>query len=157
VSLDWKFTAEMQSTPRMRRDLSLIWMILEIFQRLTMENVYKRREQFMEKFLCLLCGLAMISVSCGVGDRRNELSANRPQETGTPCKEVTIDKETAIRIAKGDAVDNYKVSIYDIIAEEQSDGWRIVFKLTDPGLRGGGPDYLVDKKTGKILNATYNK
>jgi hypothetical protein len=106
----------------------------------------------MEKCLYLLCGLAMLTVSCGVGDRRNELSANQP-----PCKEVTIDKETAIRIAKGDAVDNYKVSIYDIIAEEQSDGWRIVFKLTDPGLRGGGPDYLVDKKTGKILNATYNK
>ena len=112
----------------------------------------------MKNYLFLLFAVAMLFANCGdPQSSRSESSVNRPVSAATPCNQTTIDRETAIRIAKGDAVDNYKVSIYDIAAEERSDGWRIVFKLKNPDLTGGGPDYLIDKKTGRILNATYNK
>jgi hypothetical protein len=94
----------------------------------------------------------MFFAGCG-GAGNSSQSATTP----TPCKEAAIEKETAILIAKGDAIENYTLSAYNIIAEEQPGGWRIVFELKDPGVKGGGPDYLIDKKTGKILHATYNK
>lgn len=108
----------------------------------------------MKKARYLSFALVIFLANCG-GSTKTEQGISR--DTGTPCKETAITKETAILIARGDAVDNYAVKIYDIIAEEQSDGWRIVFKLKDPGVHGAGPDYLIDKKTGKILNATYYK
>lgn len=101
----------------------------------------------------LLCVPLLLANCGGLGTIEQTAS---PQSTGTPCKEA-VTKETAILIARGDAVDNYKLSDYNITVEDQPDAWRVVFKLKDPGMVGGGPDYLIDKKTGKILKAAYYK
>lgn len=112
----------------------------------------------MKKYFCLACALLLLLVSCdGTQEKTKEQSANDSAAASTPCKETAISKETAILIAKGDAVEEYTLSVYDIIADEKPEAWRIVFKLKEAGVYGGGPDYLIDKKTGKILNATYYK
>ena len=110
----------------------------------------------MKRIFALSYALVFLA-SCGHGREIPRGQSATPAELSGPCKESVISKETAVLIAKGDAVENYTLSVYDIIAEEKPDGWRIVFKLKDPGVRGGGPDYLIDKKTGKILKATYYK
>ena len=73
------------------------------------------------------------------------------------CKEVRISTDTAILIAKGDAAENYTLDRYDITVTDEPEGWRIVFKLKNTHAFGGGPEYLVDKTTGKILKAKYEK
>ncbi len=113
----------------------------------------------MKNYFCTLCAFTILLVGCSsVQEKTNEQSANGREATSTPCEETSsINRETAILIAKGDAIEDYTLSVYNIIADEQPDTWRIVFRLKDPGVLGGGPDYLIDKKTGKILNATYYK
>jgi len=108
----------------------------------------------MKTYLCLLSVL-LVLVNCGRRQTMEQTAS--PVKTSTPCQETVITKETATLIAKGDAVDNYQLSDYDITVEERPESWRIVFKLKDPGLVGGGPDYLIEKKTGKILKANYYK
>lgn len=112
------------------------------------------RREFMKTYLCLLSVL-LVLVNCGRRQTMEQTAS--PVKTSTPCQETVITKETATLIAKGDAVDNYQLSDYDITVEERPESWRIVFKLKDPGLVGGGPDYLIEKKTGKILKANYYK
>ncbi len=124
---------------------------------LTIGDVDKRKvERIMKAYFCLLCALLFLANCAGRG-KSIEQTTN-PEKTGTPCQETVISKETAILIAKGDALREYnKLSDYDITVEDQPNAWRIVFKLKDPGMVGGGPDYLIDKKTGKILKAAYYK
>jgi hypothetical protein len=120
---------------------------------LTIEDVIKiHGRNSMRRYFLFLCILAVLSLSC-----RGLENKSKVQSTSCPCKETPISRETAILIAKGDAIENYTVSSYEIIADEQPGGWRIIFKLKDPGVTGGGPDYLIDKQTGKILHATYAK
>ena len=108
----------------------------------------------MKVYFCLLCTLVLFA-NCG---RQRTIEQTRiPERTSTPCQETVITKETAILIAKGDACQDYKLSIYDIAVDERPDAWKVVFKLIDPGVFGGGPEYLIEKKTGKILKAAYFK
>jgi hypothetical protein len=95
-------------------------------------------------FSCLV-----LLLGCGTSKERSSST--------TPCVEAAISKETAILIAKGDAIQAYTITDYTIIAKEQPKAWRITFELKDPGRTGAGPDYIIEKQTGKILNATYNK
>jgi hypothetical protein len=100
----------------------------------------------------VLCACALLLTACG-GGQEEEQRRSSP----SPCVQATISKETAVFIAKGDAVDGYTLSDYNIVVQEQPKAWRVVFELKNPAWTGGGPDYLIDKETGKILNATYNK
>jgi hypothetical protein len=105
----------------------------------------------MKLLFCVLCIGMTLLMSCSSTRKASQEQAN------APCMETTIGKETAVLIAKGDAIQSYTLSDYNIIVQEQPKAWRVVFALKDPSWIGGGPDYLIDKKTGNILNATYNK
>lgn len=100
----------------------------------------------------LSCVLTLLLTSCS-GTQTEIGERSRP----LPCAETAVSKETAVLIAKGDASQAYTLSAYDIRTYEQSTAWRVVFELKEPGVDGGGPDYLIDKETGKILSATYYK
>jgi hypothetical protein len=100
----------------------------------------------------VVCACALLLTACG----RGQEEAHR-RSSPLPCVQAAISKETAILIAKGDASQAYTLSAYNISTYEQPTTWRVVFDLREPGVDGGGPDYLIDKETGKILNATYYK
>lgn len=104
----------------------------------------------MKLLFYVLCISVMLLMSCGMQKESQE-------RANTPCMETTISRETAVLIAKGDAIQSYTLSDYNIIVHEQPKAWRVVFDLKNPAWTGGGPDYLIDKKTGNVLNATYNK
>ena len=106
----------------------------------------------MKILFCAICAGTLLLTSCGGVQE----AAHKPSSPA-PSGEAAINRETAVRIAKEDARQAYTLKDYNIGIYEQPKTWRVVFKLRDPGLDGGGPDYLIDKKTGKILNATYNK
>lgn len=112
----------------------------------------------MKRCFYLLCAFTMLLVGCSGAQNKTKGQFENGRTQASPlCEKGAISRQTAILIAKGDAVENYTLSVYDIICDEQPEAWRIVFKLKDPGVHGGGPDYLIDKNTGKILNATYYK
>lgn len=70
-------------------------------------------------------------------------------------KETCITKEHAIEIAKKDAIIAYKnLESFEIVVSESKKKWYIQFQL-EKGLDGGGPEYVISKKTGKILKKTY--
>ena len=68
-----------------------------------------------------------------------------------------ISKEEAIKIAEKDAIAVYKsLKKYDLIVCELSRAWRIIYSLKEP-IHGGGPDYVIDKKTGQIIDKNYEQ
>lgn len=68
---------------------------------------------------------------------------------------ISTDKDTAIAITKKDAGVVYgSLKPFDLTVCELTNVWRIIFAPKE-GLLGGGPEYVVDKKTGKILSKKY--
>jgi hypothetical protein len=68
-----------------------------------------------------------------------------------PCNEI-------LRIARLDAEKAYRdLSGYRIIMDEQADGWRVDYELTDPKVNGGGPHYVIDPMTGAIRSKRYEQ
>lgn len=71
-------------------------------------------------------------------------------------RELTADE--ALRIAQADAAAAYRdLSIYRIRLALEPDGWHIDYELKDPGLKGGGPHYVVDAGTGTIVWRRYDQ
>jgi len=66
-----------------------------------------------------------------------------------------VTRDQAVEIAKKDAIVAYKnLEPYEIVVSESKKRWRVIFKLKE-GLMGGGPEYVISKKTGKILKKKY--
>ncbi|MCA1618126.1 MAG: hypothetical protein LC795_02185 [Acidobacteria bacterium] len=82
----------------------------------------------------------------------------RPGEMLTTVASNTgIDKKAAIRITDADAESVYSsVDRFKKTACELPAVWRIIYELGD-GASGGGPDYVVDKRTGAILYKKYSQ
>ena len=71
---------------------------------------------------------------------------------------MMISKEEALRIAHQDASQIYQdLSIYDVTATSEDGNWHVSYLLADPRLVGGGPDYVIDGETGKILSFRYGQ
>ncbi len=65
------------------------------------------------------------------------------------CDEVLV-------IAREDAEPVYKdLSCFRIKITLQEDGWHIEYDLKDSTWNGGGPHYIIDATTGKILWKKY--
>lgn len=85
---------------------------------------------------------------------RLNAAASANQET-TSAQSTSIKKESAIAIGRRDASKAYRsLSLYDLWVCELTEMWSIIF-LPKSGLNGGGPEYLIDKKTGQILHKRY--
>lgn len=71
---------------------------------------------------------------------------------------ITIDRETALGIAKKDAQTAYRdLSIYDIRAEIKDGNWYVDYDLSDPDMLGGGPHYIICGRSGSILMRMYEQ
>ena len=71
-----------------------------------------------------------------------------------------ITQEQALEIARQDVEKSYQnnpnsdVSIYNIEAKLEKDGWHVDYALKNPpaGTKGGGaPHYIINNKTGEII------
>ncbi|HLA10129.1 MAG TPA: hypothetical protein VJ023_06010 [Pyrinomonadaceae bacterium] len=66
-----------------------------------------------------------------------------------------INKEDAVAIAKKDGVAAYGSLVsYDLIACDLAKVWIVIFSPKE-SMDGGGPEYVIDKGTGKILDKRY--
>ncbi len=71
---------------------------------------------------------------------------------------VPIAGDQALTIAQGDASRAYRdLSRYRIQLELQADGWHIDYELKDPRLKGGGPHYVIDAVSGRIISKRYEQ
>jgi hypothetical protein len=79
----------------------------------------------------------------------------RARRTSTAAPKQSIGKAEAISIAQKDATVAYgTLQPYDVVTCELRRAWRIVYDLR-AGLIGGGPDYVIDKGTGRIIYKRY--
>ena len=63
-----------------------------------------------------------------------------------------------LAIAQADAMRAYRdLSAYRIQLVLEADGWHVDYDLKDPRLKGGGPHYLIDACTGRILSKRYEQ
>ncbi|HEX8283851.1 MAG TPA: hypothetical protein VF588_10875 [Pyrinomonadaceae bacterium] len=85
-----------------------------------------------------------------LGDRPGEVRTALASDGG-------IDKKTAIRATEADAASVYpSADKFKKRACELPAVWRIIYELGDD-TSGGGPDYVVDKRTGEILYKRYSQ
>ena len=69
-----------------------------------------------------------------------------------------ITSDQVLRIARLDAEQAYRdLSPYRISLAMETDGWHVDYELKNPKLNGGGPRYLIDPLTGKILSKKYEQ
>ncbi len=62
-----------------------------------------------------------------------------------------ISHDKAISIARTDALKSGEpLQNYEVHAMDERDFWHVIFTLKNKALDGGGVDYLIDKKSGKI-------
>ena len=69
---------------------------------------------------------------------------------------VTADQ--ALPIAQAGAAGACRdLSIYRIRLALEHDGWHIDYELKEPGVKGGGPHYVIDAGTGVIVSRRYEQ
>lgn len=72
--------------------------------------------------------------------------------------EAVISGDEALAIAQADALRVYRdLSCYRIQLVLESDGWHIDYDLKNPALKGGGPHYVIDARTGAISWKRYDQ
>jgi hypothetical protein len=61
-------------------------------------------------------------------------------------------------IAQADALQAYRdLSAYEIRLTLEADGWHVDYELKGPGLKGGGPHYVIDASSGTIVSKRYEQ
>ena len=69
-----------------------------------------------------------------------------------------ITSDHALRIARLDAETAYRdLSIYRIQVSIERDGWHVDYELKDPAAQGGGPHYVIDPVSGRVLSKRYEQ
>jgi hypothetical protein len=76
------------------------------------------------------------------------------QNSGIP----RITSDEALRIARLDAETAYRdLSGYRISISFERDGWHVDYELKDQDAQGGGPHYVIDPASGKMLSKRYEQ
>ena len=69
-----------------------------------------------------------------------------------------LASDEVLRIARTDAELAYRdLTPYHISMALEADGWHVDYDLHDPGLHGGGPHYVIDPITGRIISKRYEQ
>jgi hypothetical protein len=80
------------------------------------------------------------------------------QEGPIGDSKMIIDKDTALTIAKEDAMQVYRdLSIYKVTAELKGGKWYVDYDLEGDLIVGGGPHYIISDTTGEILERRYEQ
>ncbi len=76
----------------------------------------------------------------------------------TPSSGPTIAGDNALAVAQADASRVYRdLAAYRIHLVLEDDGWHVDYELKDPTLKGGGPHYIIDARTGVIVAKRYEQ
>lgn len=76
----------------------------------------------------------------------------------TTAGPAPIAGDRALAVAQADAAAAYRdLSGYRIQLALEADGWHVDYELKDPRLKGGGPHYVIDARTGAILSKRYEQ
>ena len=66
--------------------------------------------------------------------------------------------DQALAIAQADAARAYRDLLpYRIQLVLEADGWHVDYDLKDPNLKGGGPHYIIDARSGAIVSKRYEQ
>ena len=66
--------------------------------------------------------------------------------------------DQVLAIAQADAARVYRdLSSYRIQLVLEDDGWHVDYELKNPGLKGGGPHYIIDAHTGAVISKRYEQ
>jgi len=69
-----------------------------------------------------------------------------------------IPCEQALDTARLDAEKAYRdLSGFRVLISLGPDGWHVDYDLKDPQMNGGGPHYVIDPATGRILSKRYEQ
>jgi hypothetical protein len=69
-----------------------------------------------------------------------------------------LSADQAPSIAQADASRAHRdLSGYRIQLVLEDDGWHVDYERKDPNLKGGGPHYLIDARTGAIPTKRYEQ
>jgi hypothetical protein len=115
--------------------------------------------------LCAACGQAQEKTrESGAAAPKVEAASVRNDAAKTvetpfvPHDGANVDKEAALSIAREDAVKVYgSLERFDVYTLETKRMWYVIFELKDERLNGGGPQYVISKRTGMILDKKYNQ
>ncbi len=68
-----------------------------------------------------------------------------------------ISRAEALHIARADAVRVYRdLSECEVHARLEDDGWHVDYELRSAELQGGGPHYVIEALTGRVLPKRYS-
>jgi uncharacterized membrane protein YkoI len=71
---------------------------------------------------------------------------------------VSLAGDQVLAIAQADAARKYRdLSLYRIQLVLEDDGWHVDYELKNPGLKGGGPHYIIDAHTGAVISKRYEQ
>ena len=78
-----------------------------------------------------------------------------PQAAPLP---VPIPASRALGEAESDALRAYRdLSPFRVEIRLEDDGWHVDYELKDARLQGGGPHYVIDATTGRIIHKRYEQ
>jgi hypothetical protein len=81
---------------------------------------------------------------------------SNPVVTGSGAP--TLAGDQVLAIAQADASRHYRdLSAYRIQLVLRDDGWHVDYDVANPGVKGGGPHYIIDAHTGAILSRRYEQ
>jgi hypothetical protein len=71
---------------------------------------------------------------------------------------ASLAGDQVLAIAQADAARAYRdLSPYRIQLVLEADGWHVDYDLKDPKLKGGGPHYIIDARSGDIVSKRYEQ
>jgi outer membrane lipoprotein-sorting protein len=109
----------------------------------------------MRAFTKLLVIFCLLIFQIGCFQNRNESSNSNLIEENKKCNEIS--SETAVLIAKGKLLGEYEFDSYELMIQENSAAWIVIFSRKATGCCGGSPYVTVDKSDGKIIDVTHGK
>jgi hypothetical protein len=66
--------------------------------------------------------------------------------------------DQVLSVTQADAERVYgDLSQFRVMVALASDGWHVDYELADPRLNGGGPHYVIDTVSGKIVSRRYEQ
>jgi hypothetical protein len=69
-----------------------------------------------------------------------------------------ISRDEALQIARMDALRVYRdLSGYDVRTSLEDDGWHVDYELASSEFQGGGPHYVIDAFSGRLLAKRYEQ
>jgi hypothetical protein len=91
-----------------------------------------------------------------VGRREYRLMREESVERGHSRPTITCDE--ALKTAQVDAERAYRdLSSYRICVTLEHDGWHVDYELKNVATQGGGPHYVIDSVSGRIVTKRYEQ